>query len=126
MTTAALEQPRRAAAGGSELLLEVKEAKLGMLERLTGRRPRPSDLRARRRDDEDWDDDDWTDYDWSPSTSSDSSTRAIAAAAAGAAGAAAVSAAAAGESAAEQEGESDEAAAGEAAGESGVTAETTY
>jgi len=125
MTTAALEQPRRAAAGGSELLLEVKEAKLGMLERLTGRRRRPSDLRARRRDDEDWDDD-WTDYDWSPSTGSDSSTRAIAAAAAGAAAAAAVSAAAAGESAAEQEGESDEAAAGEAAGESGVTAETTY
>lgn len=53
----------RAASGGSEVLLDVKESKLGMIERLTGRRQKPSDLRAKRRDDdEDWDDDDWTDY----------------------------------------------------------------
>lgn len=78
----------RAATGRVELTLEVQESKPGLFERLTGRRPRPSDLRAKRRDDDDdRDDDDWTDYGWSPSSSSDSSTRVAAAAAAGAAGA---------------------------------------
>jgi len=87
----------RAASGGGELLLEVRESKPGLLERLTGRRPRPSDLRARRRDeDDDRDDDDWTDYSWSPSTSSDASTRVVGGAAAGIAGAALASHLAAG------------------------------
>jgi hypothetical protein len=82
----------RAVSGGGALALEVQESKPGLLERLTGRRPRPSDLRARRRDDDgDRDDDDWTDHGWSPSTASDSSMRVAAAAAAGAAGAVAAS-----------------------------------
>lgn len=111
----------RAVSGGGELLLEVHESKPGLLERLTGRRPRPSDLRARRRDDDDdRDDDDWTDHDWSPSTSSDSSMRVAAASAAGAAAGAVAASQLAAEEAPAGEGEDAPREPG------GATTETNY
>jgi hypothetical protein len=103
---ATLAQITRAASGGAEVTLEVVEWPLGLLERLAGKRRKPShEPGAAREDDDDWDshdDDYWSDR-WGSSSSESGSSAAsprssvdpAAAAMAGAAVAIAASAAAA-------------------------------